>query len=429
MTCAKSAPVTIVSMLSASGSPACVEGRWQQFLRSAHLWVGCLWAIGMSNSNALESIGFGLLVAVTIARWPLLWREWGEVCRQPITWAFTGLLLWRWIAVLWADGAHYEFPAEFERMTVLPWLLWPLRDRAKELVTAFVTGAMLSVLILAARNVSWSGFATYTSARTHGKETGMMGVCFAQALLLTLTLPRDWIRTGSVVRGIAAAVLTSGLVLAGQRTGLVAVAAVTPIALLLAVIQRRAEPARVLVIALFLLVAVPTGLWSSPRVVSTIEVWVGFSDAQTLDERLEEGSGYRWQLALGAIKIWKSSPIVGVGTGGFRKHWGDLCDERPQDFDMSPKQARTARVLGTSHNGFLDELASRGVIGFGILVALVGAIAVRAIRPSWCAPLACSFLLWLCYSLTDATTGRGTHQAILACIAVAAAARPWYEEK
>jgi hypothetical protein len=132
-------------------------------------------------------------------------------------------------------------------------------------------------------------------------------------------------------------------------------------------------------------------------------------------------SGDRMPLARGAMIIWLSHPIVGVGAGGFQPAFAQICRESPERLGISADRAEAFALLATAHNALMDELACRGVVGGLLLCGLLWTVAMASLRHDAPMSLAVGLAIWLAFSVTDGATSRGTHIAVLAVLATAAA--------
>jgi hypothetical protein len=132
-------------------------------------------------------------------------------------------------------------------------------------------------------------------------------------------------------------------------------------------------------------------------------------------------SGDRMPLARGAMIIWLSHPIVGAGAGGFQPAFARICRESPERLGISSDRVEDFANLATAHNALMDELACRGVVGGLLLCGLLWTVAMASLRRDAPMCLAIGLAIWLAFSVTDGATSRGTHVAVLAVLATAAA--------
>ncbi len=80
----------------------------------------------------------------------------------------------------------------------------------------------------------------------------------------------------------------------------------------------------------------------------------------------EKGStGARLELWKGALLMFKESPVWGAGTGNFQPIIKRLVLE---------KKIRETPIIGHAHNIFLQTLATKGIVGFAILIVLFASL-------------------------------------------------------
>jgi len=107
--------------------------------------------------------------------------------------------------------------------------------------------------------------------------------------------------------------------------------------------------------------------------------WTFFSFSDVLRHRVasivtsiysenEQGStGGRLEIWRGSLLLFKEKPILGVGYGDFRQNIKRLVDE---------KKIKEVSYIVHAHNIFFQALATRGIIGFIILLSLFSALIV-----------------------------------------------------
>jgi O-antigen ligase len=88
----------------------------------------------------------------------------------------------------------------------------------------------------------------------------------------------------------------------------------------------------------------------------------------------------------------------------------------PSDYGIPPKQADVMANLVCAHNAFLDEASERGVIGLGLLVALLAACWWRAWKLDPWSGTAGMLGVWTVACLTQSMTVRGVAVLLLAVI-------------
>lgn len=83
-------------------------------------------------------------------------------------------------------------------------------------------------------------------------------------------------------------------------------------------------------------------------------------------------AGDRKDLAQAAIDIWRDYPWTGVGGWGFRRYIGLYIPEEKWEFLMSHGRANV-------HNDALQFLCEHGMMGFGLMIAIVIVLLVHGI--------------------------------------------------
>ena len=88
-----------------------------------------------------------------------------------------------------------------------------------------------------------------------------------------------------------------------------------------------------------------------------------------VNSHLIMGSGNgRWQMWKGAFRQWEHYPLIGNGAGSFTEWWS----EHPQ----------VDGKIRDAHSLYLQTAGELGVVGFAILIALFGFVAIIAVRRS-----------------------------------------------
>lgn len=75
----------------------------------------------------------------------------------------------------------------------------------------------------------------------------------------------------------------------------------------------------------------------------------------------------RFSFWLIALEIWKKSPVIGVGTGGFPEASKVVCEERPE-----LKYTPDSQPPGNPHNTYLLSLSRWGPVGLILFIGLIG---------------------------------------------------------
>jgi len=396
---------------------------FQAAARHVERWACFAWFAALPNSNSLEAISFSVWLAASVSLLPSRLNALASLVRSAPFVLFASMCLLRFASVAWSD-AEVQPLSQLSRFLLLPLMLGPLVGSWPLLLGGFIGGACACAIILIVRNVRFEGTRTYVELITHGKDIGMMCVCFVQAFGVVLCLaPALWCRH-AVMRLLAFGLTVAGVLLCGQRTAILGTTAGLA-AYLLMLISRGSVPSgerrRHGVSAGLALAAVLVLLVSNPRTREWATRWAAsFDQPATLlaDKGLADDRG---PLLRAAFIIWSDHPLLGAGAGSFQPELASLCKQSPERLGLTPERASGFSTLTTSHNGLGDELACRGVLGGLIYVSLVASILWAALRRPGSVALGVSLAIWLAFSLTDAVTLRGTHLAILAVIVTAAA--------
>jgi O-antigen ligase len=88
-------------------------------------------------------------------------------------------------------------------------------------------------------------------------------------------------------------------------------------------------------------------------------------------EGIKGSTGTRIELWKGALLIFKESPLLGAGTGNFEPSIKRL---------VQAKILKETPTMVHAHNIFLQALATRGIVGFAILVAILTALTMWGIN-------------------------------------------------
>ncbi len=241
----------------------------------------------------------------------------------------------------------------------------PLTGRnRKRVITVFLAGAFLAGLM---GILQYYGILPTTEGRAHGfthpiHYAGNLAFSFAAALILVVIpdLHSDWRRKGYF---IAATILTTfGGILFSQSRG-VWIALFVSCTIVLFFYKRRIA----LVFVLLILTILVTVLFASGtlrhRAVSIV------TSAYSEDER--GSTGNRIELWRGALKIFEDSPLLGTGMGSFQNSFERLIAEG---------RVKDVPIKMHAHNIFLQTLATQGIVGFVILLALFVALISWGVR-------------------------------------------------
>lgn len=298
-------------------------------------------AAGRLDPIAWAPVPFLLLVLVNVlllapARW-LGWRE---------GWLWLQVALVFWLSVHLAARR--------------PWRLL----LALLLVALGVAGVALAAY-QRLRDPLWLMLGREQVEQYAGRSAGMFGIPNSLAGLFELLLPASLLlaaargqpRAWRAVAAVLALLLGIGLVLTVSRGGWVAVG----IALIAAPLLYRASWGRRIAGMMLALVLVAAAVGAVYRYNG--EVRGRFEPF--LKGQLELSRPVMWR---GAWEIWQDSPWFGVGAGSYEV----LFDgRRPPNFQLKPRWA---------HNEYLETLSGLGLVGLGLFLAGMAAVARRGWR-------------------------------------------------
>ena len=378
----------------------------------AHLSLAMTWIGLLGITNAGEGIAFGLLTAVAAIRLPSTLRLYSMLLQSTAMRCFLAFVAWQAVSVAWSTNPAVRWHDGIIRFTVVPFALWPLAHRARELAFTFCAAAALHSISIIGLNVRLQRVILHTRAAA-GKEVGMTAACLVPALLVLLLAARPRNRIAAATRWLGAMAIASALAILSQRTAFVTLAA----SLCAAVARLLASPGRSRRVAVSVAIGIALGVSAlslSPRVRHTaVDVWKSSArpDAGASDiNRITSG---RYSLALVALDMFHEHPILGCGARSFETEIADRMTSDTERFAVPAKLASAYRGLATSHNAFLDEASMRGVVGIVLLALLVQSMVVAAWRFHADAATLPAIVAWVIVGLSDATTSRGTYLALL----------------
>lgn len=305
-----------------------------------------------------------LLLAAWIGTWPTAWRTRRLMLERerPLIVAFALFLVWNALSLLWASSSSTALE------TLVEWLIaagifivvaTSITDRryVRYMLLAFVLGGVASVAIgIATTGLHQTGEVANESA-AEGRLTGgstdpnYFGAGLVSSVIVAMTLFAAyrhvilrWVMSGAIV------ILVAGIVASESRGALLS-AVVAAVAAFM--VFRRGRLG--LGAALALLVGI-AAIWiaADPSALSRLTNFSGTGTGRT----------ELWKLAW---KVGEANPIVGVGLGNF-----------PMQAIHFVRQPGALNAVGmvveephVAHNMYLEAFAETGVIGFGLLMAVV----------------------------------------------------------
>src|SRR5262245_46643784 len=343
------------------------------------------WLLGLAFSLPLfeapkNICWLGYVLAWTYNRWRD--RDWGG------PWDRWDVLIAAWIAsgylVAVFAGVHYDEwsePNDVLRYVGVLWLLKRSRYSERALLSLF--GALLVSTLLA---LAWGLWRLYVTGSRGTLELNSVGHVNHSAVYLVIVFGSTlgtpvayWKNLHGAWRGalgIAVAALLISVFLSDSRAA-VAAAVVFVFALVAAYGARRRIDIR------------KGLLWALLGVAAAIAVLPGVLE-KTID-RTERGLtlAYRDKIWSNALVEWRRFPLFGVGMGNFGRVPLEQLEEWNRNRDWSIR-ATADGVNSHAHSLYFTTLAERGVVGLGVLLAVLvawGAALARGVPKAQDPPL------------------------------------------
>jgi O-antigen ligase len=388
-----------------------------------HICLALAWGFLQSITNAGEAITWGLLLAISLARLPKIWRCFLPVWRDPLWWILVTWAFWWAFAGLWGpqvQGRSRVFLPE--RWMLTPLMLWPVMGRPWLILGAMALGGAVQAGWIAV--MSWHG----SGWRTKLAANGLSSLSQSQWQTATaFVLSACALRFGSWPMRAAALfmVMVSGLgvIVLAVRTMLAASLAGACVSLTGCLPSRRAAVLRMVTVASGVaLVGGALLAWSPPGRSLRASLSQGM-------DALRSGSGAvaalrassaRLPLAQAALDIGSEHPVVGGGRGAFA---AGLPAWAKAEIAADPALAKTyapflAGTLTDAHNAILQAWVDGGIPAATLLAALLAGLALRLWRRSRTSPVACTALALYSIVLVNVPGGIITAKSPGALIAV-----------
>lgn len=378
----------------------------------AHLAAAIAWVALLGVTHAGEGISFGILVAVAAIRLPSTRCLYARLLRSPTAACFLAFVAWQAASVAWSSNPAVRWHTGAVRFAAVPFALWPLAHRARELAIAFCLSAVAHSAGILAVNVRPDRVARHVGASA-GKELGMTAACLLPALLVMLLAGRPRSRTALAGRGLGALLVTGALVILSQRTSFVAAGAGLAAAATKLVVVPGARRRILWPFAVAALLLVPAGL-ATPRVREmAVDAWKAAAGSEVQTDDLNRISSGRYSLALVALEMFHERPMLGWGSRSFETENAARMSADPKRYDVPRNMVDSNAALTTSHNAFLDEASMRGIAGIVLLALLVQCMLFAAWGDTPEPATLAAVVAWVAFGFADATTSRGTYLALL----------------
>ncbi len=396
-------------------------GSVQEALRYGreHDWIGhhvatvlaMIYLFLLPLATMPKDAAFGVLAGWTLIRLPHTWRSFCAFKGMPIAWGLLAWVGWQALSFTWSHNLSQAWDElKVQRMLVTPLLLWPILDRAPWLVMAALAGALAQNGVQVMQELGWLAVHTSGEGRLRGlihpiHSAMWFGVAMVWHLSAILNTRGRWRWASLLLLVISAA----GLIATGSRGPWIG----TAVALFAAMIVIPLRRPKTLRAALILAMAGTAGLvitWILGQ--GMIRPRLAEAQHEINEARHQEvywtSAGLRLGLWSWAAEVWRSSPIIGVGAGGFPQAYQSLdsfhhaCEiardrsmrEEVDGYDAAVEAGRdVTRLRGYkrgmrlydnrfdyltrdhAHSTYMHALASEGLVGFLLIVVVLLIIA------------------------------------------------------
>ncbi len=321
-----------------------------------------------------KDVVWATLAACTMGRFPVIWRCYTVLLRDPLLWLFVAWAAWRTLSLVWsADRVAGLEELGAARVLLTPLMMWPVLDRASLFVRAFLIGVLGHNLVQLAQSLHWLGLEPDVNGRLNGflHPIQLGALCLAaMCWYISALVNGAGARRVAItwwVTGLAAA--TAGLIFTGSRGPWVAAALTVPLALIVIAVRRPATRRAAALVAVVGIATVTATLpWTGGYVRHRIDQAVG-------DVNAAWGSGggdfstdvgkrlARWE---GAWRLLLAHPFTGTGAGGY--------GQAMQELGYAPVTALDHHA----HSVFMHEAAVLGLPGALITLAIGAMVLKRA---------------------------------------------------
>lgn len=373
-TAALAAAGAVGILLSAAGGVLLLRRPWVlAFATLACIPIRIPVDVGAEDANLLLPLYAVVASLVVALGWQLLRGDSRDRELGPIALPLAGVVAWTGLALLWTDdlrqGAIFlaAFVLPFGLLAVgiarLPWSRRALLGLYGALVVTALAYAGVGLYQWATREVFWNpklqvdnAYAPFFRVNSVFWDPSIYGRYLVVAILATLTLILLGLRQRMLAAGIAAiAVMWAGLLFSFSQSSFAALVAGT---LAAATFAWRWRAAAALALVAVAVVAIA---FATPQVRTKL-----------LDESragLNAATSGRAGLVSNGLKIARDHPVLGVGTGGFKRAYADRTGLQGRD----PKKA-------ASHSTPVTVAAETGFSGLALLAWLAYASLAAAFR-------------------------------------------------
>ena len=366
-------------------------------------------SIGSEDANLLVPLYAVIILGLLAWTWGRIRgrietpaAEGSPVLAVPLA-AFTAFLL---VSTLWSadpteaakKASFFYIPFLLLYLLVVAW--WPRGRALGALAVTTVAGATVAGAVglyqYATQDLWWNQ--TLQQANVYSRFFRVNGIFFdpnilgryvAMGILICLALA--WVRRGRAefaALAVAIVVMTGALAVTFSRSS-----------------------ALMLMLGLVMLGARAVGVRRAAITGAAVLIVIGgaavatshnIRRAMTDSQRLERVSEGRFDLMKGGLTIWREEPVAGAGLGGFETRFEET---------LTPVEQRRVRVV-ISHNSPITILSEGGVVGFALLIALIGGAGWAVARGS----RAQGEIGWARWTLATIIAGIALHSLLYAAL-------------
>ncbi|MBG83287.1 MAG: hypothetical protein CMJ40_01940 [Phycisphaerae bacterium] len=422
-----------------------------QFGHPIHLALAMAYAFVLPLDMVPPAKDFVLagLLIFTILRLPKIFRCYGPIWRDPLTWWIVAWPIWMAISLSWTPSL--EFGAEelrAWRMVLIPSLFWPVMQHYRLLIGAFLAGCITIVLYQLGQFMSLFELGLDIQGRADaGMHPILAGSLLSAASIWFLSGIYHWRGKRSAAAAAGLIITIVGLVLTGSRGPWISLT-ISATLLTLGVILLW-PPSRkcigvfsglgTLAIAgvIMLDVFALSGRFTNPvleRVDTALAEYQTSPDENsslTNSEWYRSSVGYRLLAWEAARSVFEQHPIIGSGGGGIAAYLDEAWWLNEPGKDEAGITIRKQHL--NPHSMYLQVLASTGIIGFILMVTPMIMSFIRLARrigePIYCGA-GFALVSWAVGATFDSYQMVGTQVGLLMLVyAASLAARPKYGAK
>jgi O-antigen ligase len=378
----------------------------------AHVGAGMFYLATLGFSSHAAVWGFAVLAVVALARSPFTIRTYWYLLNDRVGWL---IILWAAVsglAILWSPDQMQgvvewrPFRALFTAM-----MLWPVVDYAPQFIAGFLVGVLGQNGVQLAQGLGVVEIPLGDGPRlrglTHPVNTATLCLIAMCWHLSAIMIGRGLWRRLSVLGFIAAGI---GMVYTGSRGPWIAAALTLP-ACVVGIAWRFPAARRIAIVAAIGVVVLSAVSWPLVRGIVEYRLEMTQEDVAHIEQGTVEqelGLSYRLACWQAAWETFLEHPVGGVGAGGYH---------------VAAKDSSQGEVLTQAHHAhslYLHVLASTGLMGLLVLLAVMAGALHRAWRDKWDHPYAAgtffAILGWLLAGLFDAVHLNGQMLGVFAAM-------------